>query len=87
MIKLEAGDLSVKFPGQGQEIHGMGGSRRGAGVGRKRERVRNVKLDDREETAEMEGKGKDARKETEKTVGGKKRQTGEMARQKLGQYG
>lgn len=46
MIKLEAGDLSVKFPGQGQEIHGMGGSGRGVGVGRKRERVRNVKLDD-----------------------------------------
>jgi len=28
MIKLEAGDLSVKFPGE-QEIHGMGG--RGGG--------------------------------------------------------
>lgn len=35
----------------------------------------------------MEGKGKDARKEIEKTVGGKKRQTGEMARQILGRHG
>ena len=43
MIKLESGDLSVKFPGE-QEIHGMGGS--GSGVGRQRERVRNIKLDD-----------------------------------------
>ena len=41
LIKLEAGDLSVKFPGD-QDRDGVGGS----GEGRKRERGKNLKLDD-----------------------------------------
>lgn len=45
MIKLEAGDLSVKFRGRGRRYTGWG-QRAGGGGGQKEERVRNVKLDD-----------------------------------------
>lgn len=42
----------------------------------------------REETAEMEERGKGAkRKETEKTVGGKKRGRRERWQDRVGQYG